>query len=120
MREWMYSMRETCDDDGEFSPAQPKVTDRGALPTHQLISEEEDSLEGEFAVAKVEEVLEGWAKEVNDHCIVVALDPVPSHERDADTSGKGLWAEAYWEGTVSMRKGQHRLGGRLDADTRTL
>lgn len=60
------------------------------LYTYHLISEKQDSLEGEFAVAEVEEVLERGTKKVDDHGIVVALLTVPTDERDTDTTGKGL------------------------------
>lgn len=60
------------------------------LHTYHLISKEQDGLERELAVAKVEEVLERGSKKVDDHGIVVALLAVPSDERDTDTTGEGL------------------------------
>jgi hypothetical protein len=40
---------------------------------NQLISEEQDCLETELPVAKVEEILETWSEELHDHDIVLAL-----------------------------------------------
>lgn len=56
----------------------------------ELVGEQEDGLEGELAVAEVEEVLERWAEEIEHHGVVVALRSEPSHEWDADTASKGL------------------------------
>ena len=58
--------------------------------THQLVSKEEDGFQAELAVAKVEEILQGWAKEIKNHCIVVALCTEPPNERNSDTARKGL------------------------------
>jgi hypothetical protein len=55
-----------------------------------LIGKEEDGLEGELAVAKVEEIFERGAEEIDDHGIVVAFGAEPADEGDADTTGKGL------------------------------
>lgn len=56
----------------------------------QLVGQEEDGLEGEFAVAEVEEVLEGGAEEVEDHGVVVTLGTEPSDERNADAASEGF------------------------------
>jgi hypothetical protein len=56
----------------------------------ELIGEEQDGLQGEFAVAEVEEVLERGAEQVQDHGIVVALGTEPAHEGDTDTASEGL------------------------------
>jgi hypothetical protein len=56
----------------------------------ELVGEQEDSLEGEFAVAEVEEILEGRAEKVKDHGVVVTLGAKPSDERNADAASKGL------------------------------
>jgi hypothetical protein len=56
----------------------------------ELIGEEEDRLEGELAVAEVEEIFERWAEQVQHHGVVVALRSEPSHERDPDTAGEGF------------------------------
>lgn len=56
----------------------------------ELIGEEQDSLQGELAVAEVEEVLEGGSEQVEDHGIVVAFCSEPSHERDTDTTSQRL------------------------------
>ena len=62
----------------------------GGFITYQLISKQQNRLEREFAVAEVEEVLEGRTKEVDDHCIVVTFGTEPPDEGDADATGKRL------------------------------
>jgi hypothetical protein len=62
----------------------------GNVNAHQLISEQEDSLEGEFAVAEVEQVLERRTEEIEDHGIVVAFGTEPPDERHADTASECL------------------------------
>jgi hypothetical protein len=56
----------------------------------ELIGQEKNGLQGEFAVAEVEEILQGRAKQVQNHSIVVALGTEPAHEWDTDTAGEGL------------------------------
>ena len=58
--------------------------------TYQLISQKEHSLETELAVAEVEQILQTGSEEVNDHGVVVTLSTEPTHEGNADTTGKGL------------------------------
>jgi hypothetical protein len=53
----------------------------------ELIGEEEDGLEGEFAVAEVEEIFEGGTEEIQDHGIVIALGSEPANEGNTDTAG---------------------------------
>lgn len=60
------------------------------MHTYELVGEEENSLEGELAVAEVEEILETGSEEVDDHGVVVALDSEPSHERNSDSTGERL------------------------------
>lgn len=57
---------------------------------HQLISEQQNSLEREFAVAEVEEILEGRTKEIDDHCIIVTLGTEPPDKGDANATSKRL------------------------------
>ena len=57
----------------------------------ELVGEQEDGLEGELAVAEVEEILEGGAEEVEDHGVVVTLGAEPSDERNADAASKRLF-----------------------------
>jgi hypothetical protein len=64
-------------------------TRKGAA-RYQLVSQEQDSLETEFAVAKVEEVLEGGPEQIKDHGIVVAFGTVPANKRHTDTASEGL------------------------------
>ena len=56
----------------------------------ELVGEQEDGLEREFAVAEVEEILEGRAEEVEDHGVVVTLGAEPSDERNADAASERL------------------------------
>jgi hypothetical protein len=56
----------------------------------ELVGEQENRLEREFAVAEVEQVLQARAEQVQDHGIVVALGAKPADEGDADAAGEGL------------------------------
>ena len=58
--------------------------------THQLVCQKQNSLETEFAVAKVEEVFERGAEKVEDHGVVVTFSAEPSDEGNADTAGESL------------------------------
>lgn len=54
----------------------------------ELIGQEQDRLQREFAVAEVEEILQAGAQEIKDHGIVIALSTEPADEGDADTAGQ--------------------------------
>jgi hypothetical protein len=56
----------------------------------ELVGEEQNGLEGELAVAEVEQVLQRGTKEIQDHGIVVALGTKPADEGNADTTCEGL------------------------------
>ena len=56
----------------------------------ELVGQEQHGLQGELAVAEVEQVLQAGAEEVENHGIVVALGAEPADEGDADATGKGL------------------------------
>ena len=56
----------------------------------QLVGQQEDGLEGEFAVAEVEQVLEGGSEQVENHGVVVTLGAEPSDEGNADAAGERL------------------------------
>ena len=58
--------------------------------THQLICKQQNRLETEFPVAEVEEVLEGWSEEIDDHGVVVAFGAEPANERYTDATGESL------------------------------
>ena len=58
--------------------------------TYQLICQKQDSLEAEFAIAEVEEVLKRGAEEIDDHCIIIAFGSEPANERNTDTTCKSL------------------------------
>lgn len=57
---------------------------------YQLICEKKYSLQAEFAVTKVEKILEGGSKEVDDHGVVVAFRAEPTDKRYADSTSEGL------------------------------
>ena len=59
-------------------------------PGNELVGQEQDSLQGEFAVAEVEKILQARSEEVQNHGVVVTFGTKPADEGDADTSGKGL------------------------------
>ena len=56
----------------------------------ELVGEEQHGLEGELAVAEVEEVFERRAEQVEHHGVVVTLRAEPSYEGNADAAGKGF------------------------------
>jgi len=56
----------------------------------ELIGQEENGLQGELAVAEVEEILQTGAEEIQDHGIVVTLSSEPADKRNTDTSSEGL------------------------------
>ena len=56
----------------------------------ELVGEQEDGLEGEFAVAEVEEILEGGTEEVEDHGVVVTLGAEPPDEGNTDAASERL------------------------------
>lgn len=57
---------------------------------NELIGEEKDGLQGELAVAEVEQILQTGAEEIDDHGVVVTFGSEPADERDTDTTSKGL------------------------------
>jgi hypothetical protein len=56
----------------------------------ELVGKEKDGLQGELAVAEVEEILQRRAEQVQDHGVVIALGAEPAHEWDTDAASKGL------------------------------
>ena len=56
----------------------------------ELVGEEENGLQGEFAVAEIEQILQAGSEEVEDHSIIVALGSEPADEGDANTASKRL------------------------------
>lgn len=58
--------------------------------THQLISKQQNRLQGELAIAEVEQVLEGGTEKIKDHGVVVALRAEPSHKGNTNASSEGL------------------------------
>jgi hypothetical protein len=59
-------------------------------PRDELICEEQHSLEREFAVAKVEKILQAGSQKIQHHGIVVTLGPIPTDKRNANAAGKRL------------------------------
>lgn len=57
---------------------------------NELIGKEQHSLQRELAVAEVEQILQTRSEEVDDHSVVVTLSTEPTHEGNANTTGKGL------------------------------
>ena len=56
----------------------------------ELVGEQQNGLQGELAVAEVEEILKGWAEEIQDHSIVVALSSKPANEWNSDSASQRL------------------------------
>ena len=54
----------------------------------ELIGKEEDGLQGEFAVAKVEEILQTRPQQVENHGVVVTFGSKPADERDSHTTSQ--------------------------------
>ena len=54
---------------------------------HQLVRQHEDCLEGEFSVAKVEEVLQTGPQQIQHHDIVVPFNAIPPDARDPGCKG---------------------------------
>lgn len=57
---------------------------------YKLIGEQEHGLEGELAVAEVEQVLKTGTKKIDHHGVVVTLGTEPANKWDTDTAGKRL------------------------------
>ena len=55
-------------------------------PRDQLICQEKNGLQGEPAIAEVEEILQGGAKQVQNHGIILTLGADPTDERDTYTT----------------------------------
>jgi hypothetical protein len=56
----------------------------------ELIGEEKDSLQGELAIAEVEEVLQTRSEEIDDHSLVLTLSSEPADKWDTNTTDEGL------------------------------
>jgi len=56
----------------------------------QLVCKQQNGLQAELAVAKVEKVLQTGTQKVEDHRIVVAFRTEPPHERDSDAASQSL------------------------------
>jgi hypothetical protein len=62
----------------------------GSSGTHELVSKEEHGLDGEPAVAEVEQVLERGPQQLHHHHIVVPLLPEPLDLRDPNCKAKRM------------------------------
>ena len=56
----------------------------------ELVGQQQDSLQRELAVAKVEQILQARAEQVENHGIVVTLGAEPTNKGDTNPTGKGL------------------------------
>ena len=56
----------------------------------KLVGKEKNGLQGELAVAEVEQILQTWPKEIENHSIVVTLGSKPADKGDADTTSQRL------------------------------
>ncbi len=59
-------------------------------PGDELIGKQQDGLERELAVAEVEQILQAWAQEIQDHGVVVTFGAVPAYKGDSNSSGQRL------------------------------
>mmetsp|Transcript_16937 Transcript_16937/g.33938 ORF Transcript_16937/g.33938 Transcript_16937/m.33938 type:complete len:319 (+) Transcript_16937:608-1564(+) len=63
------------------------ITMNEALRVHEfdtaehLLREHKNCLQTEFARAKIEEILQAWPQEIDNHHVVVSLDSIPAHIR---------------------------------------
>jgi hypothetical protein len=51
-----------------------------------LVCQQENGLEAELAVAKVEQILKGGTEEVEHHGVVITFGSKPSHEWNSDAT----------------------------------
>ena len=56
----------------------------------ELVCQEKDRLQREFAVAKVEQILQTRTQKVQNHGVVVTFGSIPTDEWNADSSREGL------------------------------
>jgi hypothetical protein len=56
----------------------------------ELVGQQQDGLERELAVAKVEKILQTGSEEIDDHGVVVTFGSKPADKGNADTSSEGL------------------------------
>ena len=54
----------------------------------ELIGQQENGLQGELAVAEIEEILQARSEQIQDHGIVVTFGSKPTHKRNANASGQ--------------------------------
>ena len=59
-------------------------------PGNELIREQQNGLQGKFAVAKIEQILQARSEEIKNHGVVITFRAKPADKRDADSSGQGL------------------------------
>lgn len=56
----------------------------------ELIRQQQHRLQGEFAVAKIEKILQTWSEKIKDHGVVITFCSKPADKRNTDSTGKGL------------------------------
>lgn len=54
----------------------------------KLVGQKQYSLQGEFSIAEIEQVLQTRSKQIKDHGIVVTFCPKPADEGNTDTSSE--------------------------------
>jgi hypothetical protein len=59
-------------------------------PRDELVGQKEDGLEGELAVAEVEQVFQARTEEVEDHSVVVTFGAEPADKGDPDAASEGF------------------------------
>lgn len=71
-------MRVICTAKTSSNPQRETISCHVQAKTYQLVSKHQHSLQAELPVAKIEQVLQAGAKQVQHHDIVVAFYSIPS------------------------------------------
>lgn len=56
----------------------------------ELVGQQQHRLQGEFAIAKIEKILQAGPKKVKDHGVVITFRPKPAYKRNTNASCQGL------------------------------
>ena len=56
----------------------------------KLVGKKQDSLQGEFAVAEIEEIFQTRTQKIEHHCVIVTFGTKPANEGNANTACQGL------------------------------
>ena len=57
---------------------------------NQLVREKQHCLQGKFAVAEIEQILQAGSKKIEYHSIVITFGSEPTNEGDTDTTSEGF------------------------------